>query len=143
MPMFVCFLRPYICFFFICLSGQQPAVVARGGFSGLFPESSAPANDMAISTSSPGLTMLCNLQMTKDGVGLCLSDIRLDNATTISTIFPKAQKSYKVNGQELKGWFVLDYSSDTIFSNVSRMSSFLFLPTMLPTSTTPFHVLYC
>ena len=118
--------------FLICVLGQEPGVVARGGFSGLFPESSASANAFAISTSSPGLTMLCNLQMTKDGVGLCLPDIRLDNSTTISTLFPKAQKTYKVNGQDLKGWFALDYSADTIFSNVSCMSFSLFLPSNAP-----------
>ncbi|KAG2280376.1 hypothetical protein Bca4012_048658 [Brassica carinata] len=114
----------------LTLNGQEPAVVARGGFSGLFPESSASANDLAISTSSPGLTMLCNLQMTKDGVGLCLSDIRLDNATTISTLFPKAQKTYKVYGQDLKGWFVLDYSADTIFSNVSLVQNIFSRPSI-------------
>ncbi|XP_010453117.1 PREDICTED: glycerophosphodiester phosphodiesterase GDPDL6 [Camelina sativa] len=114
----------------LTLTGQEPAVVARGGFSGLFPESSAPANDMAVSTSSPGLTMLCNLQMSKDGVGLCLSDIRLDNATTISTLFPKAQKTYKVNGQDLKGWFALDYDADTIFSNVSLVQNIFSRPSI-------------
>ena len=108
--------------FLCCLSGQEPGVVARGGISGLFPESCALANDLAISSSSPGLTILCNLQMTSDGAGICLPDIRLDNATTISTLFPKGQKTYKVNGQDLKGWFALDYSADTIFSNVSCMS---------------------
>ncbi|CAN8248423.1 unnamed protein product [Cochlearia groenlandica] len=114
----------------LTLNGQEPAVVARGGFSGLFPESSAPANDMAISTSMPGFTMLCNLQMTQDGVGICLSEVRLDNSTTISTLFPKAQKTYKVNGQDLKGWFVLDYSSDTIFSNVSLVQNIYSRPSI-------------
>ncbi|CAA7032358.1 unnamed protein product [Microthlaspi erraticum] len=114
----------------LTLNGQEPAVVARGGFSGLFPESSAPANDMAIGTSSPGVTILCNLQLTKDGVGICLSDIRLDNATTIATLFPKAQKTYKVNGQDLKGWFALDYSADTIFSNVSLVQNIYSRPSI-------------
>ncbi|CAN7114813.1 unnamed protein product [Brassica rapa subsp. narinosa] len=114
----------------LTLNGQEPGVVARGGFSGLFPESSASANAFAISTSSPGLTMLCNLQMTKDGVGLCLPDIRLDNSTTISTLFPKAQKTYKVNGQDLKGWFALDYSADTIFSNVSLVQNIFSRPSI-------------
>ncbi|KAF3507096.1 hypothetical protein F2Q69_00001052 [Brassica cretica] len=114
----------------LTLNGQEPGVVARGGFSGLFPESSASANAFAISTSSPGLTMLCNLQMTKDGVGICLPDIRLDNSTTISTLFPKAQKTYKVNGQDLKGWFALDYSADTIFSNVSLVQNIFSRPSI-------------
>ncbi|CAH8386426.1 unnamed protein product [Eruca vesicaria subsp. sativa] len=114
----------------LTLNGQEPAVVARGGFSGLFPESSAPANDLATNTSSSGLTILCNLQMTKDGVGLCLPDIRLDNSTTISTLFPKAQKTYKVNGQDLKGWFALDYSADTLFSNVSLVQNIFSRPSI-------------
>ncbi|KAL0887097.1 hypothetical protein Bca101_011080 [Brassica carinata] len=114
----------------LTLNGQEPAVVARGGFSGLFPESCSSANDLAISTSSPGFTMLCNLQLTKDGVGICLSDIRLDNTTTISTLFPKAQKTYKVNGQDLKGWFALDYSSDTIFSNITMVQNIYSRPSI-------------
>ncbi|KAJ4911116.1 Glycerophosphodiester phosphodiesterase GDPDL7 [Raphanus sativus] len=114
----------------LTLSGKEPGVVARGGFSGLFPESSATANDLAISASSPGLTLLCSLQMTKDGAGICLSDIRLDNATTISTLFPKGQKTYKVNGQTLNGWFALDYSADTIFSNVSLVQNIYSRPSI-------------
>ncbi|XP_010536984.1 PREDICTED: glycerophosphodiester phosphodiesterase GDPDL7-like [Tarenaya hassleriana] len=114
----------------LTLTGQEPIVVARGGFSGIFPESSASANDMAISTSSPGITLLCNLQMTKDGVGICLSDVRLDNSTTISTLFPKGQKTYKVNGQDIKGWFALDYTSDTIFSNVSLVQNIFSRPSI-------------
>ncbi|AED96991.1 unnamed protein product [Arabidopsis thaliana] len=114
----------------LTLNGQEPAVVARGGFSGLFPESSISANDLAIGTSSPGFTMLCNLQMTKDGVGLCLSDIRLDNATTISSVFPKAQKTYKVNGQDLKGWFVIDYDADTIFNKVTLVQNIFSRPSI-------------
>ncbi|CAH8366075.1 unnamed protein product [Eruca vesicaria subsp. sativa] len=114
----------------LTLNGKEPAVVARGGLSGLFPESSAPANDLAVSSSSPGLTVMCNLQMTKDGAGICLSDIRLDNATTISTLFPKGQKTYKVNGQNLKGWFALDYLADTIFSNVSLVQNIYTRPSI-------------
>ncbi|KAF2573981.1 hypothetical protein F2Q70_00005395 [Brassica cretica] len=112
------------------ISGQEPGVVARGGISGLFPESCALANDLAISSSSPGLTILCNLQMTNDGAGICLPDIRLDNATTIPTLFPKGQKTYKVNGQDLKGWFALDYSADTIFSNVSLVQNIYSRPSI-------------
>ncbi|XP_009120321.1 glycerophosphodiester phosphodiesterase GDPDL7 [Brassica rapa] len=114
----------------LTLNGQEPGVVARGGISGLFPESCALANDLAISSSSPGLTILCNLQMTNDGAGICLPDIRLDNATTISTLFPKGQKTYKVNGQDLKGWFALDYSADTIFSNVSLVQNIYSRPSI-------------
>jgi len=115
----------------LTLSGEQPIVVAHGGFSGLFPESSSFANQIAVSTGMPDVVVSCNLQLTKDGIGLCLPDIRIDNSTTISSIYPKGQKSYNVNGQNLRGWFTLDFTSDELLNNVtltqnifSRSSSF-------------------
>ncbi|KAL5547425.1 hypothetical protein UlMin_002656 [Ulmus minor] len=101
------------------LSGEQPLVIARGGFSGLFPESSGFANQIALSTSLPDVVLFCNLQLTKDGVGVCLPDIKIDNSTTISTVYPKGAKSYTINGQEVKGWFTLDYTSDQLLNNVT------------------------
>ncbi|XP_007011972.2 PREDICTED: glycerophosphodiester phosphodiesterase GDPDL7 [Theobroma cacao] len=107
------------------LSGQPPLVIARGGFSGLFPESSSFANDMANQLKSTDVALFCNLQLTKDGIGICLSDIRLDNSTTIGMIFPKDSKTYNINGQQVKGWFAVDYTSDVIFNNVSLVQSVL------------------
>ncbi|PQM42045.1 glycerophosphodiester phosphodiesterase GDPDL7 [Prunus yedoensis var. nudiflora] len=87
----------------LTLNGQEPLVIARGGFSGLFPESSAYASDMAKSQSLPGYAFFCNLQLTKDSVGICLSNILLDNTTTISMFYPKGQKTYNVNGKDIRG----------------------------------------
>ncbi|PON51630.1 Glycerophosphoryl diester phosphodiesterase [Trema orientale] len=103
----------------LTLSGEQPLVIARGGFSGLFPESSSFANQIAISTGLADVVVSCNLQLTKDGIGVCLPDVRIDNSTTISSIYPKGQKSYNVNGQDLRGWFTLDYTSDQLLNNVT------------------------
>ncbi|PON79420.1 Glycerophosphoryl diester phosphodiesterase [Parasponia andersonii] len=103
----------------LTLSGEQPLVIARGGFSGLFPESSSFANQIAISTGLADVVVSCNLQLTKDGIGLCLPDVRIDNSTTISSIYPKGQKFYNVNGQDLRGWFTLDYTSDQLLNNVT------------------------
>ncbi|XP_022728843.1 glycerophosphodiester phosphodiesterase GDPDL7-like [Durio zibethinus] len=105
--------------------GDPPLVIARGGFSGLFPESSAYANDMANQLKFTEVALFCNLQLTKDGIGICLSDIRLDNSTNIGMIFPKDPKSYNINGQQVKGWFALDYTSDVIISNVSLVQNVL------------------
>lgn len=107
--------------------GQPPLVIARGGFSGLFPESSSFANDMANQLKSTDVALFCNLQLTKDGIGICLSDIRLDNSTTIGMIFPKDSKTYNINGQQVKGWFAVDYTSDVIFNNVSCESQIFLL----------------
>ncbi|KAJ6743024.1 GLYCEROPHOSPHODIESTER PHOSPHODIESTERASE GDPDL6-RELATED [Salix viminalis] len=79
----------------LTLNGQRPSVIARGGFSGLFPESSDFANQMALGTSVHDVVVLCNLQLTKDGVGICQGDIRLDNTTNIAMLFEKGSKTYK------------------------------------------------
>ncbi|XP_022756339.1 glycerophosphodiester phosphodiesterase GDPDL6-like [Durio zibethinus] len=107
------------------LSGEPPLVIARGGFSGLFPESSSYANDMANQLKFTEVALLCNLQLTKDGIGICLTDIRLDNSTNIAMIFPKDSKTYNINGQKVKGWFSVDYSSDVIMNNVSLVQNVL------------------
>lgn len=101
-------------------AGAEPLVVARGGFSGLFPESSDAANTfLKPPMSLSNVTVLCNLQLTKDGVGICTTDIRLDNSTNIGMIYPNGQSTYAINGQDLKGWFSLDYKADQLFNNVS------------------------
>ncbi|XP_062078342.1 glycerophosphodiester phosphodiesterase GDPDL7 [Humulus lupulus] len=105
------------------LKGERPIVIARGGFSGLFPESSSFANQIAVSTGLPDMAVSCNLQLTKDGIGICLPDVRIDNSTTISSIYPKGQSTYKVNGQSLRGWFTVDYTSDQLLSNVTLMQN--------------------
>ncbi|KAG1327150.1 hypothetical protein COCNU_01G010840 [Cocos nucifera] len=103
------------------LSGNAPLVIARGGFSGIFPESS----QFALATSLKETVLLCDLQWTKDGAGICLSDLKLDNSTTISTVFPKRDMSYSVNGQSLKGWFSVDFTIDELISNVTNQTLFL------------------
>ncbi|KAJ6746182.1 GLYCEROPHOSPHORYL DIESTER PHOSPHODIESTERASE [Salix koriyanagi] len=123
----------------LTLNGQRPSVIARGGFSGLFPESSDFANQMALGTSVHDVVVLCNLQLTKDGVGICQGDIRLDNTTNIAMLFEKGSKTYKVNGQDLTGWFALDFTADQLLANVSLVQNIFSRPSafdgMLPMST--------
>ncbi|CAH8383102.1 unnamed protein product [Eruca vesicaria subsp. sativa] len=85
--------------------GDAPLVIARGGFSGLFPDSSSAAYDLAKQTSVPGA-----VQLTKDGIGICFPDLKLNNASTIENVYPNLQKSYPVNGVTSQGWFTIDFS---------------------------------
>ncbi|XP_057967689.1 glycerophosphodiester phosphodiesterase GDPDL7-like [Malania oleifera] len=105
------------------LNGNQPLVIARGGFSGLFPESSQVANDMSNSLSLSGSVLYCDLQLSKDGVGFCQSAIKLENATNIAEIYPKGSRNYNVNGQDMHGWFGLDFTFDQLFNNVTLYQS--------------------
>ncbi|XP_068669838.1 glycerophosphodiester phosphodiesterase GDPDL3-like [Aristolochia californica] len=100
------------------LNGDAPIVIARGGFSGLFPDSSTTAYLLSLLTSLPDVVVLCDVQLTKDNIGICAPDVKLNNATNIASFFPNGQKSYFVNGFPQKGWFSLDYSLNDL-ANVS------------------------
>ncbi|KAK7276906.1 hypothetical protein RIF29_18054 [Crotalaria pallida] len=92
------------------LSGSPPLVIARGGFSGIFPDSSLSAYSLAKIMSVPDVTLWCDVQLTKDGAGICFPNIKLDNATDIVYIFPNKTMSYPVNGVPTTGYFSKDYS---------------------------------
>ncbi|XP_073272426.1 glycerophosphodiester phosphodiesterase GDPDL3-like [Primulina huaijiensis] len=92
------------------LSGDRPLVVARGGFSGIFPDSSDFAYGLAMQTGLPDLHVWCDVQLTKDGSGICFPDILLQNASDIGDFYPKRDNTYTVNGNSMKGWFSVDFS---------------------------------
>ncbi|KAL5077424.1 hypothetical protein RYX36_016408 [Vicia faba] len=100
------------------LQGSPPVVIARGGFSGLFPDSSLLSYNLALKTISPNVTLWCDLQLTKDGVGICFPDIKLDNATDIIAVYPDKAKDYLINKVPIRGWFSVDYSFNEL-ANVS------------------------
>ncbi|RAL53702.1 hypothetical protein DM860_015430 [Cuscuta australis] len=102
----------------LTLHGGDPLVVANGGLSGVFPESSWGAYSFGIPQSLLGSAMLCDLKLSKDGFGYCLSRLLLQNATTVADTFPKLRKTYDVNGEKLTGWFGIDFNAQTLFENV-------------------------
>ncbi|CAL9110780.1 unnamed protein product [Musa textilis] len=92
------------------LSGNSPAIIAKGGLSGLFPDSSSYAYQAVSLFSANDTTSWCDVRLTKDSVGVCLPDIKLDNCTNIQDIFGKGKKTYVVNGVNTSGWFSVDYN---------------------------------
>ncbi|XP_039141925.1 LOW QUALITY PROTEIN: glycerophosphodiester phosphodiesterase GDPDL4-like [Dioscorea cayenensis subsp. rotundata] len=90
--------------------GDVPIVAARGGFSGLFPDSSSSAYAFAYIAGSPDTVSWCDVRLTKDGVGICLPEIIMDNCTYITYAFPDGKSSYVVNGVPTTGWFSVDYT---------------------------------
>lgn len=95
------------------LSGDAPLVIARGGFSGLLPDSSSAAYDLAI-LYTPNVIAWCDVQLTKDGTGFCLSSLLLDNYTSLSA--PRTT-TYPVNGVPTTGYFPVDYTFDYLAAN--------------------------
>lgn len=85
-------------------------VIARGGFSGLFPDSSSYAYALAQQVSGPSVIFWCDVQLTKDGAGICVPDVKLENSTDISLIFKGRDKVYLVNGVPTGGFFSVDFT---------------------------------
>ncbi|KAK7305196.1 hypothetical protein VNO77_43097 [Canavalia gladiata] len=101
------------------LTGRPPLVIARGGFSGIFPDSSVSAYTFAAETSLKDLLVWCDVQLTKDRAGICVPDIKLENATDINLIFPNKSRTYSVNGVQTTGYFAVDYNLTELLSNVA------------------------
>lgn len=93
-----------------CYAGSPPLVIAQGGFSGVFPDSSLAAYNLALLTGTQNVIVWCDVQLTKDGAGICLPDIKLENATNIANIFPNKTANYEVNGEPTRGYFSVDYT---------------------------------
>ncbi|PKA47312.1 putative glycerophosphoryl diester phosphodiesterase 2 [Apostasia shenzhenica] len=92
------------------LTGNAPMVIANGGFSGLFPGSSSDAFLFSLIAGSPDTTLLCDVRLTEDSVGVCLQNLMLDNCTSIATIYPQKKRNYLVNGVPTAGWFSVDFT---------------------------------
>ena len=99
-------------------------VVARGGFSGILPDSSGAAYNLAVISTGPDVYIWCDVQLTKDGVGICQPDINLANSTYIATIYPNKTTSYSVNGVPTSGYFPLDYTLKDLSSVICEFSLF-------------------
>ncbi|KAL6629048.1 hypothetical protein ACP70R_028813 [Stipagrostis hirtigluma subsp. patula] len=110
------------------LSGRPPLVIARGGFSGLFPDSSQMAYQFALSTSLPDVAVFCDLQFSSDGMGVCKTGLTLDNSTTIADVFPKMDKTYKVQGKDIHGWFAQDFTTEQLLQNVTLIQNIFSRP---------------
>ncbi|TYH87126.1 hypothetical protein ES332_D01G094500v1 [Gossypium tomentosum] len=98
------------------LSGEAPVVIARGGFSGIFSDSSFGAYSLALVTGPSDVILWCDVQLTKDGAGICFPDLKLDNNSNIATVFTDKPKTYLVNGVSTKGLFSIDYTLNDLGS---------------------------
>ncbi|RCV31745.1 hypothetical protein SETIT_6G202800v2 [Setaria italica] len=98
------------------LRGDAPRVVAKGGFSGVFPDSSSDAYSFALIASAPGTTLWCDVQLTKDGVGVCLRDINMNNCTNVAHTYQARKRTYVIDGVRKNGWFALDFTKDELQS---------------------------
>ncbi|GLJ10050.1 hypothetical protein SUGI_0120960 [Cryptomeria japonica] len=105
-------------------TGEAPLVIARGGLSGLFPDYVKIAYEFAINNSLYEAVMFCDLQLTKDGQGICRTNLDLENSTNIQLAYPNRNSTYLVNGKNISGYFSIDFTADELFNNVSAIQSY-------------------
>nr|DAD17745.1 TPA_asm: hypothetical protein HUJ06_019208 [Nelumbo nucifera] len=94
------------------LHGNAPLVIAKGGFSGIFPDSSIDAYESTLLLLS-NVILWCDVQLTKDGAGICFPYLNLDNSSDITFYIPNDSKNnriYYVNGQPMQGHFSVDFT---------------------------------
>lgn len=91
-------------------TGGPPEVIAKGGYSGIFPESSQAAYTFAMQMSLPNTIMYCNVQLTRDNLGVCIPTVNIDLSTTAAMAYPKGEKTFNINGKDLRGWYAMDYN---------------------------------
>ena len=62
--------------------------------------------------------MFCDLQLTKDGQGMCQTNLDLGNRMNIHSIYPNQNNTYLVNEEKVSGYFSIDFTTDELFNNV-------------------------
>lgn len=65
------------------------------------------------------------MQLTKDSAGLCLPDVRLDNATNIALLLQNKSTNYLVNGVPTSGYFSVDYTLKDLAQVACKFKHFL------------------
>ncbi|CAA0814003.1 Glycerophosphodiester phosphodiesterase GDPDL4 [Striga hermonthica] len=98
------------------LHGSAPLVIANGGFSGIFADSSSVAYSLAVQSGLPNLLVSCDLMLTKDDHGICFPNIMLQNSSDIDFVYPNRSSSYIVNGVQTKGFFSVDFNYEELGS---------------------------
>ena len=88
----------------------------------MFPDSSFGAYNVAGETSLSNYIAWCDVQLTKDAAGICVPDIKLENATSIASTFQNKSTTYLVNGVPTRGYFAVDYTLKDLSSVVCKFN---------------------
>jgi glycerophosphoryl diester phosphodiesterase len=89
---------------------RKPLLVAHRGASADMPEHTLMAYKMAIEQGADFVEQ--DLQITRDGVLVCLHDAELSRTTNVREVFPERATMRDVSGQGTpkKGWYVVDFT---------------------------------
>ncbi|HUG43164.1 MAG TPA: glycerophosphodiester phosphodiesterase family protein [Acidobacteriota bacterium] len=92
-------------------AGDKVSVAHRGA-SAYSPENTLEAYRLAIEQGADYVEQ--DLQISSDGVLVCLHDITLERTTDVAEVFPDRYREVEQDGQSVRRWFVFDFTVDEI-----------------------------
>ena len=86
----------------------HPLVIAHRGASGLLPEHTLEAYDLAISQGADFVEP--DVVITRDGVLVTRHENEIAGTTDVAARFPERRRTAVVDGQSISGWFAEDFT---------------------------------
>jgi len=90
------------------LTTSRKILVAHRGASAYTPEHTLEAYQLALRQNADFVEQ--DLQITRDGVLVCLHDLTLERTTNVKEIFSKGFREEVVNGTPVRRWYVSDFT---------------------------------
>lgn len=118
-------------------------VIANGGSSGILPGQTDPAYyDAANSTKFP-MAFLCDLQLTKDNLGVCRTGWNLSASTNLTNILSNvsAPSTYVIQGVAQTGYFSVDFNLTQLNQTTGKALGCLKRESFLGFVGSVFHIL--
>ncbi len=108
-----------VCLVFVALLAREiPAkpggktLIAHRGASAYAPENTLPAYRLAIKQGADFVEQ--DLQITRDGILICLHDLTLERTTNVEELFPDRFREVEREGKKVREWRASDFTLDEI-----------------------------
>jgi len=95
----------------------RKTLVAHRGASAYAPENTLPAYRLAIKQGADFVEQ--DLQITRDGVLICLHDLSLERTTDVEKLFPDRFRESERDGRKVREWLVSDFT----VAEISRLDA--------------------
>jgi glycerophosphoryl diester phosphodiesterase len=100
------------CLFVLALAGfgqyHGKTSIAHRGASAYAPENTLPAYRLAMEQGADYVEQ--DLQITKDGILVCLHDLTLERTTDVQRLFPDRYTTEERGGKAVRHWYVSDFT---------------------------------
>ena len=91
---------------------SRKILVAHRGASAYLPEHTLASYELALKQGADFVEQ--DLQITRDGILVCLHDLTLERTTNVKEIFPQRFREEPVNGAPMRHWYVSDFTLQEI-----------------------------